>query len=216
MKADRPVPTSPAPLLHKGPVIALIAIATAYSLLDGQFRFGPRWLPIPLVSGLLLAILAARWLEMHALARKLAFTLVGTGTAAIAASVAVLLRRLINGDITAPNLLRDAALLWLANIVVFSMWYWEIDGGGPQQRHMEGYRATDFVFPQTALSERFGQGWMPGYIDYLFVAFNSSSAFSPTDTLVLSQRAKVLMMAQALISISTLTVLAARAVNTLR
>ncbi len=100
--------------------------------------------------------------------------------------------------------------------MVFSLWFWELDGGGPHKRHSEGYRANDFAFPQSALGVHHERGWIPGDIDYLFVAFTASSPFSPTDTLVLSHRAKILMMIQALISISTLAVLAARAINTLR
>ncbi len=94
-------------------------------------------------------------------------------------------------------------------------WYWEIDGGGPSRRHAEGYRSEDFVFPQSSLEQLSGVPWIPHYVDYLFLAFNASTAFSPTDTLVLSVRAKLLMMIQSLISLVVLAIIAARAINTI-
>jgi len=111
-------------------------------------------------------------------------------------------------------LLRDAALIWLVNVLTFALLYWELDGGGPGKRHHEGYRSHDFVFPQLTL-DRPVPAWTPHFVDYLFLSFNTSTAFSPTDTLVLSLRAKGLMMAQSLISLMVLAILAARAINTL-
>lgn len=101
------------------------------------------------------------------------------------------------------------------NILAFAVWYWEIDGGGPARRHPGRHSSTDFAFPQQQDDDGLVEGWSPGFVDYLFLAFNTSIAFSPTDTLVLSRRAKLLMMAQALISLVVLAVLAARAINTL-
>jgi hypothetical protein len=201
---------------HKGPLVALFAVAIAYSLVDSQFRLGPAWLPLALYFALMIPLAIVKWRGMLHATRGLAFVAVGVFTIAVIASVAELIHRLLDSRISAPNLLRDSALLWLLNIVVYSLWYWEIDGNGPHHRHTLGYQPTDFAFPQTGLGGEFSIDWLPGYIDYLFVAFNASSAFSPTDTLVLSRRAKVLMMTQSLISISTLAVLAARAINTLQ
>jgi uncharacterized membrane protein len=116
---------------------------------------------------------------------------------------------------TALGLLRDAALIWLVNTMTFALWYWELDGGGPSRRLHQGYASRDFVFPQKAGPAADDQRWCPRFIDYLFLAFNTSTAFSPTDTLVLSPRAKLLMMIQSLISLVVLAVIAARAINTL-
>jgi uncharacterized membrane protein len=110
-------------------------------------------------------------------------------------------------------LLRDAALLWVINVFTFAVWYWEIDGGGPGRRHRSRHRSEDFLFPQASLVDH--AGWTPGFLDYLFLAFNTSTAFSPTDTAVLSRRAKGLMMVQALLSLMVLAVLVSRAVNTM-
>ena len=112
-------------------------------------------------------------------------------------------------------MLRDAALLWIINVATFSVWYWESDGGGPALRHREGHRSGDFLFPQMNLGGGVARGWSPGFFDYVFLAFNTSTAFSPTDTSVLSRRAKVLMMLQALLSLVILAVLVSRAINAL-
>ena len=90
-----------------------------------------------------------------------------------------------------------------------------IDGGGPARRRRNSHASTDFVFPQLAAPSVSSASWAPGLVNYLFLAFNTSTAFSPTDTLVLSCRAKLLMMAQSLIALVVIAVLAARAVNTL-
>ena len=111
------------------------------------------------------------------------------------------------------DLLRSAAALWASNILVFASWYWRLDGGGPHQRELDGTQAESaFLFPQMTQGDNV---WMPGFIDYLFLAFNTSTAFSPTDSPVLSRWAKVLMMIQSSISLTTLALLAARAVNIL-
>lgn len=127
----------------------------------------------------------------------------------------LLISSLLSGETPAPVLLQDAALLWVINIVTFAVWYWEIDGDGPAQRLQEAHASEDPLFPQMNLSGKVTSGWSPGFLDYLFLAFNTSTAFSPTDTAILSRRAKVLTMLQALQSLLILAVLVARAINTL-
>ncbi len=114
-------------------------------------------------------------------------------------------------DRHATNLLRAAALLWSFNILVFALWYWEVDGGGPWKRHLAGHRAADFLFPQQAAGER----WVPHFLDYLFVAFTGATALSPADTYPLTRRAKALMMVEAVLSLMVIGILIARAVNIL-
>src|SRR6266496_484347 len=111
----------------------------------------------------------------------------------------------------ATNLLRAGALLWSFNILVFALWYWEIDGGGPWKRHLAGHRAADFLFPQQAS----GEHWTPHFLDYLFVAFTGATALSPADTYPLTRLAKMLMMCEALLSLTIAAILIARAVNIL-
>ena len=122
---------------------------------------------------------------------------------------------------TAPRLLQSAAVLWFANVIVGAAWYWRLDAGGPHGRESrEGHTAGAFLFPQmTMLPEAkaaSGQAkWSPNFLDYLFLAFNTSTAFSPTDTPVLARWGKALMMLQSIISLTVLALLAARAVNIL-
>jgi hypothetical protein len=112
-------------------------------------------------------------------------------------------------------LLLSAALLWISNILVFACWYWRLDAGGPNARdRRETHEDGAFLFPQMTMDGDH-ENWTPGFVDYLFLAFNTSTAFSPTDAPVLSKWAKIMMMLQASISLATLALLAARAVNIL-
>jgi hypothetical protein len=111
----------------------------------------------------------------------------------------------------------------VTNVLVFALWYWKLDGGGPNERDRRtGRLDSSFLFPQMLRPEspdsqsgQNSQDWSPHFVDYLFLAFNTSTAFSPTDTAVLSRRAKLGMMTQALISLAIVVLLAARAVGVL-
>jgi len=140
---------------------------------------------------------------------------IGFVTVAVVVSTVLLVSSALSAGTSAPALLRDAALLWIINVATFSVWYWETDGGGPARRRREGHRSRDFLFPQMNLGGGVARGWSPNLLDYLFLAFNTSTAFSPTDTAVLSRQAKVLTMLQALLSLVILAVLVSRAINAL-
>lgn len=114
-------------------------------------------------------------------------------------------------------LLQGALILWSMNILVFASWYWLLDAGGPHRRaRRQAYCGGAFLFPQVTLPPDLRpEIWQPRFVDYLFLAFNTSTAFSPTDVPVLSVWAKVLMMIQASISLTTLAAVAARAINIL-
>ena len=134
---------------------------------------------------------------------------------AVALSAILLLQALLTGRAEAGNLLLSAALLWFSNVLVFALWYWELDAGGPHHRHVGPVVSTDFLFPQMVAGGEHSVNWCPEFLDYLFLAFNSSTAFSPTDTMVLARRAKTLMMLQSVISLVTVAVIVGRAINTL-
>ena len=142
-------------------------------------------------------------------------------TLAVGISLALLIARLPSHKDTPNELLRSAATLWVCNILVFACWYWRLDAGGPNQRDLQrSHTDGAFLFPQMTLDpdlrKEMGEDqWRPGFVDYLFLAFNTSTAFSPTDVPVLSRWAKTLMMIQASISLATIALLAARAVNIL-
>jgi hypothetical protein len=184
-------------------------------VISGALTFGPRAFLLALVSVLLVPLISAHQQGRHRLARWLGLGLVSLVTVAVVTSVLLLISSPLSGATPAPALLQDAALLWVINVVTFAIWYWEIDGGGPARRLREAHTSEDFLFPQMNLGDKSARHWSPGFLDYLFVAFNTSTAFSPTDTAVLSRRAKVLMMVQALLSLLILAVLVSRAINTL-
>ncbi len=196
-------------------LIAAFAIGTAYALLPDTIRLGPRWLLAALIAVLLIPLHGARFAGNYRLVRTFSMILAALVTAAITVSAILLIVRLPSGKTTSTHLLRDGALIWGANILVFAIWYWELDCGGPHARHVKRYSSTDFLFPQFTTPDAAETNWSPRFLDYLFLAFNTSAAFSPTDTLILSRPPKVLMMMQSLISIVVVAVLVSRAINTL-
>jgi hypothetical protein len=151
----------------------------------------------------------------------LGFAVEGVLTAGLIISVTLLVGALPTHMETPLQLLVSAASLWITNILVFALWYWRLDAGGPNQRDKRaGHCDGAFLFPQMtmteeALKEAGQEDWSPNFVDYLFLAFNTSTAFSPTDAPVLARWAKVLMMLQSLLSLLIIVLLASRAVNIL-
>ena len=211
---------------------AIVVIAGLQLFLVNDLSWGPKWL-VPGFELLLLLPLsvATAWtigkarkatekkhfIELgnyrHAV-RVAAVVLTALVTLANFASLFQLIHALLSGKAgAAPSLLLDAINIWITNVIAFSLWFWNIDRGGPALRGLRGGSHFDFLFPQ--MSSKQADGWSPGYIDYLFLAFTNATAFSPTDTMPFSQRAKLLMMAQASVSLLVITLVAARAVNIL-
>jgi uncharacterized membrane protein len=194
-------------------LIAILMTGLLYLVLPPNVIIGPNWLllvvegvfVVPLVIDLLTA-----WELSHTARRILVLVPLCVSTLALIVGVALLILTLPT-DRHATNLLRSAALLWSFNILVFALWYWELDGGGPWKRHLSGHHAADFLFPQQAD----GKSWAPQFLDYLFVAFTGATALSPTDTYPLTRLAKALMMIEALLSLTVIVILVARAVNIL-
>lgn len=188
-----------------------------YLLVSRRLSLVPPWLLLAVVALLMVPITVSWRRGLHGITRKLALGTLGIVTLALVASAVFLVLELPdhNKALQPVTLLTDAALIWMANVLTFGIWYWEVDGGGPARRHHDRHCSKDFLFPQMASSDPELQQWTPRFVDYVFLAFNTSTALSPTDTQVLSRRAKVLMMAQASISLVVIVVLAARAINTL-
>jgi hypothetical protein len=155
------------------------------------------------------------------LSQVLGYVVNSAVTLFVGLSLALLIWGLPTHKDTPNQLLRSASTLWVCNILVFACWYWRLDAGGPHQRALCGSHSHGaFLFPQMVLDpdlrKEMGQEqWSPGFVDYLFLAFNTSTAFSPTDVPALSRWAKTLMMIQSSISLATIALLAARAVNML-
>jgi uncharacterized membrane protein len=119
------------------------------------------------------------------------------------------------GKANGHELILSSVVIWLTNVAVFALWFWQLDRGGPDRRARGEEATVDFQFPQMTEPET-AAGWRPTFVDYLYVSFTNSTAFSPTDTMPLTARAKLSMMAQAMISIITVLLVAARAVNILQ
>jgi hypothetical protein len=151
-----------------------------------------------------------------AMNRVLGHFVLASLTASMIWSLGLLILRLPEHRDTPQILLRAAVTLWAANVLVFASWYWRLDAGGPNARDLrESHSQGAFLFPQMIIPGKQARGWRPGFVDYLFLAFNTSTAFSPTDVPVLSRWAKLMMMVQASISLTTVALIAARAVNIL-
>ncbi len=196
---------------------AVLVAGVLYLFLPDKLVIGPSWLLLVIEAALILpfmiALLTQRPLP-HRLMRATALITLGITTLALAIGIALLVYTLPQPGTKGLNLLRSAGILWVFNILVFALWYFEIDGGGPLKRHMAPPQATDFLFPQYAPGNN--STWKPQFLDYVFLAFNSSTALSPADTAPLTKKAKALMMIQAVFSLVVIVLLAARAVNILQ
>jgi uncharacterized membrane protein len=198
----------------------VLATIGLYVVLPARLIVGPRWL----VPGLELAVLVplavtSRFsLGAESLARRLAEALLGMVNIVNALSAALLARRLVlsgANSLTGHELVQAALSIWLTNVLVYGLWFWELDRGGPSRRGTSDEQPPDFLFPQMTAPQFAPEGWAPGFMDYLYVALTNAAAFSPTDTMPLSRWAKLLMAMQSLISLVTVVVVAARAINIL-
>jgi hypothetical protein len=222
---DRLKPDPARPLRPPEPrwpvVVALLAVSGLNLALPSSISPGPDWLVLVIVAALAGPAMLMHHFRRYRAAQFLGYAALSVVTLAMITSLGLLIRALLSRKEEPGQMLLSAVLLWSSNILVFASWYWRLDAGGPSKRDLQGAHTDGaFLFPQMvldpALREQMGeQDWHPGFVDYLFLAFNTSTAFSPTDVPVLSRWAKVLMMLQASISLATLALLAARAVNIL-
>jgi uncharacterized membrane protein len=219
------------------PSAAIVAAAVLYADLPTRFIAGAhagafsvvRWL-VPALTAIVLAALVVtvpenRLIEsvgwgarrVHLTRRWLSLSLIAVVSAANSASIILLVHLLVNGaHANASTLLRAAVHMWVVNVLLFGLWYWQLDGGGPISRPRGAPHERDFLFPQQAEPQLLAGGWHPTFIDYLYVSYTNASAFSPTDTLPLSRWAKMLMLVQSAISLSLAVMVVARAVNILK
>jgi uncharacterized membrane protein len=219
------------------PAAALFTSAALYADLPSRFIAGPsagtfgvvRWV-VPALTVLVLATFVAirpsgplvrafDWAPhtLHLTRRRLAIATIGLVSAANSASIILLIHLLVNGaHATASTLLRAAVHMWVVNVLLFGLWYWQLDGGGPADRPTCAPHERDFLFPQQTEPVLTEAGWRPLFLDYLYVSFTNAAAFSPTDTLPLSRWAKMLMLVQSAISLALAVMVVARAVNILR
>jgi uncharacterized membrane protein len=199
-------------------VLAILATGALHSAMPPSLRLGPDWLMLLLLPTLLTPAVLAHRVGKHTLNNALGYVVLSVVALAMVWSLVSMVIGLPSHRDSPQTLLRGAASLWLANVLIFASWYWRLDAGGPNQRDLyERHTDGAFLFPQMILPEQSprARNWRPGFVDYLFLAFNTSTAFSPTDVPVLSRWAKAMMMVQASISLMTVAIIVARAVNVL-
>ena len=202
-------------------LVALLAVGGLYMALPAALTVVPRWLLLAVISVLLIPTIILHRTGKHSIDKVLGIAVAGIVTAAMIGSLALLIGALPSHKESPADLLRSAVALWITNILIFAQWYWRLDAGGPHHRDRRvGHPDGAFLFPQMMMDDAIKvstgqQDWSPRFIDYLFLAFNTSTALSPTDVPVLSRWAKVLMMLQATISLAVVALLAGRAVNIL-
>jgi uncharacterized membrane protein len=204
------------------PVSLAVAIAiTLQILLPDQVANKHRWILPAAASVLLVALIVSnprRITRQSAALRNSSMALIAVisiGNAWSAGRLIVGLVRGTEGQTAGPLLLTGGAI-WLTNVIVFALWYWELDRGGPAARAVAPRPHPDFLFAQMQSPELAPDDWEPQFADYLYLSFTNATAFSPTDVLPLSRWAKLTMMLHSLISLATVALVIARAVNILK
>ncbi len=219
------------------PIAAIVCAAALYATLPQQFVVGSaagafnvaRWI-VPGLTGLVLLALVGslprgpltRLVDLEAgkagLTRRILFmAALAVVSAANLASIVLLVHLLLHGaHANASALLRAGIHMWSTNVLVFGLWFWQLDNGGPISRRTAGPQGRDFLFPQQATPELLQPDWRPHFLDYLYVSFTNATAFSPTDAMPLSRWAKVLMLVESAASLVLALMVAARAVNILK
>ena len=201
--------------------LAILALLLLVLNLHTQVQLFPRWFPYAAVALMLAPMALVSVSHGHPVWIRVERVLIFAVTAIISviglATLIVVIRAMLvpSGVVSGLALLGSSVALWVANIVTASLLYWQLDRGGPWARRHRTAVAPDWRFPSDEHDEGASQPWSPAYADYLFLAFTTATAFSPTDTVPLTARAKMLMMLQAFLSLVTMVIVAARAVGEL-
>jgi hypothetical protein len=219
--------------LARGAILIIVGLQLG---LVNDLTVGPRWLAPSIELALLIPLsIATAWTQKTAKAvstesqwhlfgrerrmvRRLAIALTFVSTLMNFGSLAQLIQAILAGHAgTGRTLLLDAVNIWATNVVIFALWFWTIDRSGPAGRGLLPEAKADFLFAQyqTLADPSQVERWIPGFVDYLFLAFTNATAFSPADTFPLTVRAKLLMMTESAISFITIAVVASRAVGIL-
>jgi len=202
------------------PAQVTVGVALALDLgLPEKLTLGPRWL-LPVFEGLLvvgLSVFSPRpRLGSLKLRRRVTLSMIGLVSATNLYSLGFLVHFLLRGGKAGGHeLVLAGVVLWGTNVLLFGLWFWELDRGGQLRRLLDRDAKPDFLFPQMADPRFAADDWQPGLIDYLYVSLTNATAFSPTDTMPLTQVAKVLMSVQSLAALITVGLVVARAVNIL-
>jgi len=215
----RPYPPPPAPEPFWPAQLTVLAAIGLQLALPERLTAGPTWLIPSLEGALLIGMFMAtpRQLEQeHMGRRRMALALTAFVSAANIYSLGALTHHLLKGNVVnGKGLIVSGVLIWLTNFLIFGLWYWELDRGGPGKRAAGHDQAPDFLFPQMTDDRIEPKGWRPQFIDYTYVSLTNATAFSPTDTMPLTPMAKSIMGVQALVSLVTIGLIVSRAVNIL-
>ncbi len=201
--------------------VAVAAVVVLQIILPQRLSLTGRWV-LPTVEAVLLLVLVVanprRIDSTSARLRLVSLAVIAVASVANGWSVARLVDGLVHGTEgdNAAALLATGGSIWLTNVIIFALWYWEFDRGGPASRAAGSDPDPDFLFPQMATPELAIGDWKPEFVDYLYVSFTNATAFSPTDTMPLSRWAKLAMMAQSAVSLIAAALVIARAVNILK
>jgi len=208
----RPEPRWPASL-------ALLSCVGLYVILPNRLVVGPRWI-LPVLVALPLLPLSARrhrHPDESPHIHRITLSLIGLVTVANVTSMALLVHHLLSAQVTqGRNLIYAAVSVWLTNVIVYGLWFWEIDRGGPHLRAGRTERLPDIQFPQMENPQYAPKGWRPRFTDFLYTSFANGTSFAPADAMPLTLLAKTLFLTESLVSLVTIAVVAARAVNILK
>ena len=203
--------------------LAVLAAGGLRAALPSQLRNGDaRWVFIAVIIVLLGVLIVgdpgridrdSTWL------RVMTVTLIGLISAVNASAAIRLVAGIIRGVTFSTNanvLLASGGAIWLSNVIIFGLWYWDLDRGGAAARALGSTAEPAFLFPEMSNPEHVREGWYPAFVDYLHLSFNAAMAFSPTDVSAIKPWAKLMMMAEEAISVVVGILVIARAVNILR
>lgn len=201
-------------------LIAIVAVIVLQRAIPVQYTVVPRWPLVALELALLIVLLVVnpvRLTRSTTIGRWASLLLTAAITVDNTLSAAILDYRILSGEVSnnPEILLGSGAAIYVTNVIAFGIWFWELDRGGPFARRAGAQPYPDFLFPQMTDPHMSTPDWRPMFVDYLYVSFTNSVAFSPTDTMPLSRWAKLMMTVQAIVATSTLALVIARAVNVL-
>jgi uncharacterized membrane protein len=215
-------PSRPIRIEPRWPVVlTVLVLLMVLTILQSRIRLAPSWSPYAIAIMLVLPMIGvwlsgghSGWLRVER-TTMLIFAMIAEAVTLITLLYLIIEMRDRRAGISDRQLLASSLSGWFTNVIVFSMLYWHIDCGGPEAQANDADRKPDWFFPQTGAPEVAPPDWRPTYVDYLFLSFTAATAFSPTDVLPLTPRAKILMMLESAVSLSTLVVVASRAINLL-
>lgn len=215
----------PAPVMSIEPrwpvILASLVLVALLTFLPGRIREFPPWAPFAMVIALIVPMAAltmstsrARWLRIERIVTRLFLLIIGV---VLVINISEMFSRMLHpsAELTGLQLLTSSVGAWITNVVIFAIGYWRIDRGGPEARANNVCAKPDWRFPEQEVPEDAAPDWRPAFVDYLFLAFCTATAFSPTDALPLTARAKLLIMLESTISLVTIVAVASRAINIL-